>query len=56
MEPKNMKECDKYARIATEVFVSLVTDFIRLFCLFELTDRWSRQTLFSPTVSIDSVS
>ena len=50
METKNMKECDKNARIATQDFVSSVTDCICVFCSFELTDPCSTQVLFSPTV------
>jgi hypothetical protein len=47
-----MKECDKYARRVTSVFVRLVTDFIHIFYLFEPTDHCSTQALFSPTVLI----
>jgi hypothetical protein len=48
-----MKECDKYAGIAIDAFVSLVTDFICVFYLFEPPDHCSTQALFSPTVLID---
>ena len=56
MGPKNMEECDKYARIGTHVFVSSVTDCIGVFCSFEPTDHCSTQVLISPTVLIDSFS
>jgi len=40
MGPKDMEECDKYARMGTHVFVSSVSDCITVFCSFEPTDHY----------------